>query len=68
MSDEIRTENDAEIEIDPVCGATVDIDDAAEHDLGIEYQGREYLFCGPECRARFEHAPDRYAVSGRTEP
>ncbi len=68
MSDEIRIESDAEIEIDPVCGATVEIEDAAAHSLAIEYEGREYVFCGTDCRARFEHDPARYAVPGRAQP
>ncbi len=68
MSDEIRIESDAEIEIDPVCGMTVELEDAAQHALALEYEGREYAFCGPECRARFEHAPAKYAVPGRTRP
>lgn len=68
MDEELRIETDSEIEIDPVCGATVALEDAAQHALALEYEGRTYAFCGPDCRARFEHAPERYAVPGRTQP
>lgn len=68
MSDEIRIETESEIEIDPVCGATVQLEDAAQHSLAIDYEGREYAFCGPDCRKRFERSPARYAVPGRGQP
>lgn len=57
-----------ELEIDPVCGGTLDLELAREHALDIEYQGRVYLFCGPACRAHFERTPDRYAAAGRCAP
>ncbi len=68
MSDERAIESDSEIELDPVCGMRVELDDAVEHSLSLEFEGRQYVFCGPACRAQFEHAPKRYAVAGRTEP
>ncbi len=68
MSDELRIESDAEVEIDPVCGMTVAIEDATQHALAVDYEGRTYVFCGPGCRERFDHSPERYAVPGRTHP
>jgi YHS domain-containing protein len=68
MREETRIETDADIEVDPVCGAVVEIEEAAQHALALEYEGREYVFCGPGCRARFEHMPLRYAVAGRGQP
>ena len=68
MTDELELETEAEIEIDPVCGATVALDEATERVLALEFEGREYAFCGSACKARFEHAPLRYAVTGRAQP
>lgn len=68
MTDELELETDLEIEIDPVCGASVALDEATERALAIEFEGREYAFCGPACKARFEHMPLRYAVAGRAQP
>ena len=68
MTDELDLETDAQIEIDPVCGATVALDEATERVLALEYEGRAYAFCGPACKARFEHAPLRYAAAGRPQP
>lgn len=68
MNDERAIESDTEIEVDPVCGMRVKMDDALEHGLSLEFEGRQYVFCGRGCRASFEHAPKRYAVAGRTAP
>ena len=57
-----------EIELDPVCGAILELDDAAQRDLVLEYEGRTYAFCGKQCRERFEHEPLRYSVAGRSQP
>ena len=56
------------IEFDPVCGAAVEPETAAARQLVTQFEGRAYIFCGLSCRARFEHAPTRYAASGRSEP
>lgn len=61
-------ESDQEVEIDPVCGESVDLDQAGEHALTLEYEGRAYVFCGSGCRRRFERAPTRYATPGRAQP
>lgn len=68
MREELPLESDEEIAIDPVCGATVDLDEAREHAYATEYEGRDYAFCGPECRLIFEGQPVRYAVPGRARP
>lgn len=68
MREELPIESDEEIAIDPVCGATVDLDQAREHALTTEYEGRDYVFCGPKCRLIFESRPTRYAVPGRARP
>jgi YHS domain-containing protein len=57
-----------EIEVDPVCGAIVDLDDAEQRDLALEYEGRSYTFCGSDCRSRFEQRPERYSAAGRAQP
>jgi Cu+-exporting ATPase len=43
---------------DPVCGMTVDKDQAA---ATTEYQGQTYYFCAPGCKTAFEQAPEKYA-------
>jgi YHS domain-containing protein len=42
---------------DPVCGMTVN---KAFAPAQMEYRGRTYYFCIPECRARFAETPERY--------
>ncbi|HEY6957524.1 MAG TPA: YHS domain-containing protein [Candidatus Limnocylindria bacterium] len=68
MTDERVIESDSDIEIDPVCGMRVELLDAMERSLSLEFEGRQYVFCGPSCRERFERAPKRYATAGRAEP
>ena len=68
MSEERVVESDGDIELDPVCGMKVELDDALEHSLSLEFEGRQYMFCGPVCRQRFERSPKRYAAAGRTAP
>jgi YHS domain-containing protein len=56
------------LEIDPVCGATIDPDIARDLDLGISFAEREYLFCGPKCREMFVQSPLTFAAAGRDAP
>jgi YHS domain-containing protein len=66
-----ETPPDAEeiaLEIDPVCGTTIEPDGARELDLAISFAEREYLFCGPTCRDSFMRAPLAYAAAGRDAP
>lgn len=65
---ELPIESEQEIEIDPVCGMIVDLDQAREHALALDYEGRSYVFCGIGCRQRFEHEPTRFAIGGRAQP
>lgn len=43
--------------LDPVCGMTVTIRDAAD---SAEHDGRTYWFCASGCRRRFEAAPQQF--------
>jgi YHS domain-containing protein len=49
---------------DPVCGMTVDRF-AAKH--RTVHAGREYVFCGPGCKRKFDEDPGRYVAGGRRE-
>jgi YHS domain-containing protein len=53
-SDQHQEEN---IVADPVCGMKVN---KAFAPAQMEYRGRTYYFCIPECRARFADNPERY--------
>src|ERR671910_2030614 len=44
--------------VDPVCGMTVEVA-GARHVAG--YSGRDYYFCCPGCKRRFEAEPEKYA-------
>jgi xanthine dehydrogenase accessory factor len=44
--------------VDPVCGMTVEAA-GARHVAG--YSGRDYYFCCPGCKRRFEAEPEKYA-------
>jgi YHS domain-containing protein len=63
-----EVEPEIALEIDPVCGMTIDPDIASELDLGVTFAEREYLFCGPPCRASFLRSPLAYAAAGRDAP
>ncbi|HEC27521.1 MAG TPA: YHS domain-containing protein [Gammaproteobacteria bacterium] len=43
---------------DPVCGMTVEEDNAAAQE---EYQGKTWYFCSSSCHSRFLADPPRYA-------
>ena len=45
------------MEIDPVCGMTVDPKTAAGKS---EYQGKTYYFCSPGCKRAFDKEPQKY--------
>lgn len=47
---------------DPVCGMTIDADQAAAH---TEYRGDTVYFCSEACANRFSQAPERYAGAAR---
>lgn len=69
MTDEAQVvETPGELAIDPVCGTTVDVELAREHDLAARFADREYTFCGTGCRDEFLARPIAYAVAGRDAP
>lgn len=46
--------------IDPICDMTVDIADAREQGLTLQYPEREYGFCSAGCQAKFAKNPSAY--------
>ena len=49
---------------DPVCGMKPDIADARAKGLALEYDGREYVFCGKGCFLEFRDDPETYLAEG----
>jgi len=45
---------------DPVCGMTVDIEQARVRGLTTEFEGREYAFCGKGCLLEFRDKPEAF--------
>src|SRR5215213_7743254 len=52
-------------QIDPVCGMTVDPDDAAG---SFEYQGQTYYFCSTHCLHRFRENPESFLNKAASQP
>jgi Cu+-exporting ATPase len=56
---------------DPVCGMTPDAEEARAKGLVATFGGKEFYFCGPRCKARFEAEPlvflGRDPVCGMTQ-
>ena len=48
---------------DPVCGMSVDTNDAESS----TYQGKTYYFCTEECKAKFDKQPAQF-TSKQKEP
>jgi YHS domain-containing protein len=46
--------------LDPMCDMIVDLADAREHGLTIEYPEREYGFCSGSCQTKFVKNPTAY--------
>jgi Cu+-exporting ATPase len=46
--------------LDPICDMIVDLADAREHGLTIEYPEREYGFCSAGCQTKFAKNPSAY--------
>jgi YHS domain-containing protein len=46
--------------LDPICDMIVDLTDAREHGLTLEYPEREYGFCSAGCQAKFAKNPSAY--------
>lgn len=49
---------------DPVCGMTVNLDEARGKGLTTEYEGREYGFCGKGCFLEFRDDPEQFLDVG----
>ena len=47
------------MERDPVCGMSVKTDEAAGRST---YQGKNFFFCSPSCKERFDRNPQTFAV------
>ena len=45
---------------DPVCGMTVDPDQARQNGLSLSHEGTEYAFCGKGCLLEFRDDPATY--------
>ena len=45
---------------DPVCGMTVNVDEARRKGLAATYDGREYVFCGKGCFLEFRDDPEAF--------
>jgi len=52
-----RTQHTIQAVIDPVCGMTVDPDNAAG---SYEYNGKTYYFCSTHCLHRFQEDPETF--------
>jgi YHS domain-containing protein len=48
--------------LDPICDMIVDLADAREHGLTLEYPGSEYGFCSAGCQAKFAKNPSAYTA------
>jgi YHS domain-containing protein len=46
--------------LDPICDMIVDLADAREHGLTLEYPDREYGFCSERCQAKFAKNPSAH--------
>jgi YHS domain-containing protein len=51
---------------DPVCGMTVDPDEARAAGLALAHDGRDYFFCGKGCLLEFRDDPDHSHDPGYT--
>ncbi len=45
---------------DPVCGMTVESEQARAKGLASVFEGMEYVFCGSGCQLEFRDAPETY--------
>ena len=45
---------------DPVCGMTVNVEEARRKGLATTYNGREYVFCGKGCFLEFRDDPEAF--------
>lgn len=52
--------------IDPVCGMTVEPQQAEAKGLSAEHDGVTYYFCGKGCMLEFRDDPEKYLEPGYT--
>ena len=45
---------------DPVCGMSVDVEEARAQSLTLVHEGHEYAFCGKGCLLDFRDEPERF--------
>ncbi len=48
---------------DPVCGMTVEPEQARAKGLASIFEGREYVFCGKGCFLEFGDDPERFLAA-----
>jgi YHS domain-containing protein len=48
--------------LDPICDMIVDLADARERGLTLEYSEREYGFCSASCKTKFAKNPSAYTA------
>jgi len=48
---------------DPVCGMTIDPEEARGKGLTLTHEGTEYAFCGKGCLLEFRDDPNQYLDS-----
>jgi Cu+-exporting ATPase len=53
-------QGDSGTAIDPVCGMTVETDDARERGLVSAHDGEDYFFCSRGCKLEFDDEPPKY--------
>ena len=49
---------------DPVCGMTVDVEQARAKGLASSYEDREHVFCGKGCFLEFRDDPEAFLKPG----
>ncbi len=49
---------------DPVCGMTVDPEDARNRGLHLTHEDKDYFFCGKGCMLDFRDDPGKYLALG----
>ncbi len=49
---------------DPVCGMTVDVEQARAKGLVTTHEDREYAFCGKGCLLEFRDNPETFLAVG----
>lgn len=64
--DQHRADRPAGPVIDPVCGMTVEPDEARSQGLHSSYQNVDYYFCARGCKLDFDEDPSRYLDPSHT--